>query len=217
MGVVLPGSQANVSWVLHERRRFGQRLRPFHCVQPSRVDSGVTDMGIGVWPGYPGYMRDLAGSWLSGPTSSGSGPEQKFKGENLGMPAHGAGSMAQLGTRFGALIIDWLLAYALVGIVVTLAGPGALGGESFSGVVSWAVPAVWGVIGVICVWLFAQTPGQAILGIGTARIDADERVGFVRSLIRVIFIFFLIPPLVQDEDGRGMHDRATGTALIRTR
>lgn len=174
-------------------------------------------MGIGDFPGYPGYMREVAGSWLSGPTSSGGGPEQKYKGERLGMPSAGEGSMASLGARFGALIVDWFLAYALVGIVVAFAGPGALGGETAAAVTSWAVPTVWGVIGVVCVWLFAQSPGQAMLGIGTARIDADERVGFVRSLVRVVFIFFLIPPLVQDEDGRGMHDRATGTALIRTR
>lgn len=125
--------------------------------------------------------------------------------------------MASLGTRIGALVVDWAFAYAIVGILVVISGPGALGGESFAAVTSWAVPVTWAVIGVVCVWLFAQTPGQALLGIGTARVDADERVGFVRSLARVIFIFFLIPPLVQDEDGRGMHDRATGTALIRTR
>ena len=167
-------------------------------------------------PGYAGPMRDVAGSWLSGPTA-GSGPEQKFKGENLGLPESGPGSMAPLGVRFGALVVDWFLAYGLVAAVVSVAGPGVLGGDSFAAVSSWAVPLVWGVIGVVCVWLFAQTPGQAVLGIGTARVDEEERVGFLRSLVRVVFIFFLLPPLIQDEDGRGMHDRATGTALIRSR
>lgn len=135
----------------------------------------------------------------------------------MGMPRDGEGSMASLGVRLGALAVDWLLAYALVGIIVSFTSPGGFGGDEFTQAISWAVPLTWGVIGVVCVWLFAQTPGQALLGIGTARIDADERVGFVRALVRVVFIFFLIPPLIQDEDGRGMHDRATGTALIRTR
>ncbi len=161
-------------------------------------------------------MRDVAGSWLSGPTS-GTGPEQTYKGERLGLPASGTGSIAPLGVRLSALVVDWLLAYGLVGVIVMVGGPGALGGESFSAVASWAVPLIWGASGVVCVWLFAQTPGQAVVGIGTARIDAEERVGFGRSLVRVVFIFFLLPPLIQDEDGRGMHDRATGTALIRTR
>lgn len=125
--------------------------------------------------------------------------------------------MAPLGVRVGALIVDWAFAYALVGVIVAFGGPGVFGADSFSGALSWAVPAIWAVIGVVCVLLFAQTPGQAMFGIGTARVDAEERVGFVRAIVRVIFVFFLIPPLVQDEDGRGMHDRATGTALIRTR
>jgi hypothetical protein len=119
--------------------------------------------------------------------------------------------------RVGALAVDWFLAYGLVAIIVMLLGPETLGGDSFSAVSSWAVPLLWGVSGVVCVWLFAQTPGQALVGIGTARVDAEERVGFVRALVRVVFIFFLLPPLIQDEDGRGMHDRATGTTLIRTR
>lgn len=162
-------------------------------------------------------MREVAGSWLSGPTSSGGGVEQAYKGERLGLPQYGEGSLAPLGVRIGALIVDWLLAYAVVGLVVTMGGPQLLGGDSLAGVSSWAVPVVWGAAGVICVWLFAQTPGQALVGIGTARIDAEERVGAGRAFVRVLFIFFLLPPLIQDEDGRGMHDRATGTALIRTR
>lgn len=166
---------------------------------------------------YAGIMRDLAGSWLNGPTSPPGEPEQKHKGERLGLPEYGQGSLAPLGVRMGALLVDWFLAYGLVGLIMMIAGTGPFGGEEFSSVASWAVPLLWGAAGVVCVWLFAQTPGQATLGIGTARIDADERVGFVRSLVRVVFIFFLIPPLVQDEDGRGLHDRSTGTALIRTR
>jgi len=122
-----------------------------------------------------------------------------------------------LGVRVGALAVDWFLAYGLVAVIVMLLSPETLGGDSFSAVSSWAVPLLWGVSGVVCVWLFAQTPGQALVGIGTARVDAEERVGFVRALVRVVFIFFLLPPLIQDEDGRGMHDRATGTTLIRTR
>ncbi|HJC30324.1 MAG TPA: RDD family protein [Candidatus Dietzia intestinipullorum] len=162
-------------------------------------------------------MRDIAGSWLSGPTSSHDGEEQKFKGEKLGLPEYGEGSLAPLGVRVGALVVDWILAYAVIGVIAMVAGPGFLGGDPFSSIAAWAVPLCWGAMGVVCVSLFAQTPGQAVFGTGTARLDAPERVGVLRSLVRVLFIFFLLPPLIQDEDGRGMHDRATGTALIRTR
>ena len=149
-------------------------------------------MGIPDAPATLEGMRDVTGSWLSGPTTSADGSEQAFKGQRLGLPEHGEGSIASLGVRAGAILVDWLLAYAIVGVVVTLGGPGMFGAESFAGVSSWAVPLLWGTMGVVCVW-------------------------FWRSFVRVLFIFFLLPPLIQDEDGRGMHDRATGTALIRTR
>ena len=156
-------------------------------------------------------MRETAGSWLSGPASAASGPEQRWRGETLGLPRSGPGSLAPLGVRFGALLVDWLIAYAIAGLAAVLTG------SSFQQVASWGVPAVWGLMGVVCVALFAQTSGQALLGIGVARVDATARVGLRRSLVRSVVLFFLLPPLIQDEDGRGMHDRATGTALIRTR
>jgi hypothetical protein len=39
----------------------------------------------------------------------------------------------------------------------------------------------------------------------------------LRALARQLLIVFLVPPLINDTDGRGLHDRATGTALVRTR
>ena len=155
-------------------------------------------------------MREMTGSWLSGPGSADSEPP-RWRGERLGLPAEGPGSLAGLGARFGALVIDWLLAYAVVAVITVVTG------TALFDVSSWAVPLVWGVMGVLCVWLFAQPPGQSVLGMGTARVDAPERVGLWRSVVRMVFLFFLLPPLIQDADGRGMHDRATGTALIRTR
>src|SRR5699024_6213127 len=154
---------------------------PSQRVKHRRRDTWIAEVGTGGAPATLGHMRDVAGSWLSGPASSGSGPEQRYKGERLGMPRDGEGSMAALGTRIAALVVDWAFAYAFVGIIVAFGGPAALGGETFAAVTSWAVPVAWAVAGVVCVWLFAQTPGQALLGIGTARVDADERVGFVRS------------------------------------
>jgi uncharacterized RDD family membrane protein YckC len=64
---------------------------------------------------------------------------------------------------------------------------------------------------------FGFTPGQFITGLRVARVDGGERVGLLRSLGRQILIVFLVPPLINDADGRGLHDRATGTALVRTR
>lgn len=77
--------------------------------------------------------------------------------------------------------------------------------------------AVWFGVGLVSVSLFSFTPGQFIAGIQVARIDAPARVGFVRALVRQLILLFVVPAVVTDMDGRGMHDRATGTALLRTR
>ena len=50
---------------------------------------------------------------------------------------------------------------------------------------------------------------------GVARVDKPgERVGFVRAFFRSLLTLFLLPPAITDSDMRGMHDRATGTAVI---
>ena len=70
-------------------------------------------------------------------------------------------------------------------------------------------------MGILCGWLFARTPGMMLLGMGVARVDAEERVGFWRAAVRTILTGFILPAALVDADGRGMHDRATNTTVIR--
>ena len=56
----------------------------------------------------------MTGSWLSGlraalPRDS-DGTEMRYRGERLGLPEHGPGSIAGTGRRVAALTVDWLLA-----------------------------------------------------------------------------------------------------------
>jgi uncharacterized RDD family membrane protein YckC len=36
-------------------------------------------------------------------------------------------------------------------------------------------------------------------------------------VIRTVLLCLVIPPVVYDADGRGLHDRAAGTIVLRTR
>lgn len=108
-----------------------------------------------------------------------------------------------------ALLLDWTMATGVASLI--------LGGYTTSGLISTIVLAVWFVVGLATVSLFSFTPGQFIAGIQVGRIDAHARVGFVRALVRQLILLFVVPAVVTDMDGRGMHDRATGTALLRTR
>jgi uncharacterized RDD family membrane protein YckC len=57
---------------------------------------------------------------------------------------------------------------------------------------------------------------MAVLGIRVAPLESTF-VGVPRALLRTALIALVIPALARDEDGRGWHDRATATAVVRTR
>ena len=163
-------------------------------------------------------------SWLEGPEVPGQyeDPAQPstYAGENLGLPETGPGSLPGLFPRLGALLIDWLISLALTWLIIFIiypVGDGVTVMEriAYSATYTFYVFVVWR---TLTEWLFAQTPGHAIMGLGVVRVDdGSQRVGLWRSVVRVILTMFLFPPVIQDTDGRGMHDRATGTAVIRTR
>ncbi|AIU33110.1 MULTISPECIES: RDD family protein [Corynebacterium] len=149
-------------------------------------------------------------SWLDGPEIpsqiDGDTPA-RWPGENLGLPQKGPGALGSVLRRSCGVLIDWGI--CLISATVIHMFTPALGG------VSTATLILFFILGVISVWLFARTPGQAILGMGVARIDVrTEKVGFVRALVRTALTCFIFPAVLVDADGRGMHDRATGTAVV---
>jgi uncharacterized RDD family membrane protein YckC len=147
-------------------------------------------------------------SWLSGPEPTDSGQLSAYPGERLGLPPTGPRSLARMGRRLAALVVDWLIAYGLaaLGVTVGLYGTAAL---------ATAVLAIWFVIGAATVRLFGFTPGQFVLGLTVVSVDGRLHVGIGRAVARGLLIALVIPPLFTDSDGRGIHDRLTGTAVVR--
>ena len=41
------------------------------------------------------------------------------------------------------------------------------------------------------------------------------RIGAARALFRTVLICLAVPPLIWDRDGRGLHDRAVLTAVVK--
>jgi uncharacterized RDD family membrane protein YckC len=151
-------------------------------------------------------------SWLSGPEPPESGEQSDYPGQRLGLPPRGSRSLARMGRRVAALLLDWLVAYGLAGL-------GAAAGLCTTATLSTAVLAVWLVLGVVAVRLFGFTPGQLALGLAVVRLDPRDggvyHVGVGRAAARGLLIALVIPPLFVDSDGRGLHDRITGTAVVR--
>ncbi|MFE4455378.1 RDD family protein [Streptomyces sp. NPDC056796] len=151
--------------------------------------------------------RQAIGSWLSGPRAAAEemGADFGYRGERLGLPQEGPGSVAPLGRRFGALFIDWavcmLIAYGL------LAG----GDQQAAG--NWAL-GVFLVMSLLTVGTVGSTPGKRMLGL---RVIAEDggRLGPVRVVVRSVLLLLVIPAIVWDRDSRGLHDRLARAVQVR--
>ncbi|MCV7347155.1 RDD family protein [Mycolicibacterium rhodesiae] len=151
--------------------------------------------------------REL-GSWLSGPEPVKPGDDAGWPGEELGLPESGPRSLARMGRRFLALLIDWLIGYGLAALGMSL-------GLISVSVLSTAVLAIWFVLGVLSVRLFGFTPGQYALGLMVIPVDNRQHVGSGRAIARGLLLALVIPGLFTDADGRGLQDRLTMTAVVR--
>jgi uncharacterized RDD family membrane protein YckC len=152
------------------------------------------------------------GSWLSGsraarePTEgSGGQQDQQWRGERLGLPESGPGSVATLGSRGVALLIDAILAAFVAGLFTAPRLPQ-----------NWSLLS-WFLITVVAVSFFGFTPGMGALGIRVVRMDGAAMVGPIRAIPRTIMAGLILPVLVMNADGRGLHDRVTGTIVLRFR
>ncbi|MDO4760873.1 MAG: RDD family protein [Corynebacterium sp.] len=155
-------------------------------------------------------MANRKRSWLDGPeipAEYNELGESRWPGEKLGLPKDGPGALASVARRSGGVFIDWIICWIVASFITMFTH--VFGGTSTLTLMLFVV------LGVVSVFFFARTPGQAFLGMGVARIDdRTARVGFVRALARTVFTIFVLPAAMVDTDGRGMHDRATGTAVV---
>ncbi|MBN4927978.1 RDD family protein [Hoyosella rhizosphaerae] len=154
-------------------------------------------------------MSRNIGSWLYGPSAAlpdgETGTENTYKGERLGLPQHGPGSMPSWLRRSGAFFADLLMAAGVAAVFTFPHAPQ-----------NWSL-LVWFIVAIFAVVLFAFTPGQALFGLRVQRVGVDAPVGLWRSAVRAGLVFLLIPAAIWDQDGRGLHDKASGTVVVRTR
>lgn len=118
------------------------------------------------------------------------------------------GTVAGFGRRAAALAVDWLLS---IGISLLLFRQYAYGstGSSFATLVIFAVEVI------LLTWLTGASFGQRVLGVTVVRTDGS-RLGLGRVALRTALICLVIPPIVIDSDGRGLHDRAVDSVALRT-
>ncbi|MET7384750.1 RDD family protein [Streptomyces sp. NPDC005385] len=151
--------------------------------------------------------RQAIGSWLSGPRAAAedAGVDFGYRGEQLGLPEQGPGSIARPGRRLGALVVDWglclLIAYGLL----------THGYDQATG--NWAL-LVFFVLGLLTVGTLGFTPGKRLFGLRVVP-EGGGRLNPLRVLLRTALLCVAVPALIWDRDGRGLHDRLARTIEVR--
>jgi len=148
---------------------------------------------------------------------------QAYPGQRLGLPETGPGSLATTGKRVLAFVVDNIAAALVATLFVEAIRHGhhhvAASKDSLPSPWNDLTPA-WSLIPlaidyVLGLLLAGRTLGMYLFGLRVIRVDADEPVTPWRALLRTFLLMLLIPAVVWDRDGRGLHDRYTDTAVVR--
>ncbi|MBI5160242.1 MAG: RDD family protein [Micrococcales bacterium] len=128
----------------------------------------------------------------------------EWPGRRLGLPAEGPRSLARLGRRLGAIVIDWLLALLLsFAFFRTSRGTDAI-----------VNLAVFAVLTILFLELFGATPGYLALRMRLVPLNGG-RLRWWQPIWRTVLLCVVIPAVIWDPDQRGVHDRWSGTMIVR--
>ncbi len=114
-----------------------------------------------------------------------------------------------LGRRFAALRVDWLACYFIV--AGSTGGLGAMAPNR-----SLSVLALFFVEIAILSALQGATLGHKIFGIRIVRFADGGAISPIQALIRSGLLVTVIFAITFDENGRGIHERLSGSVLTRS-
>ncbi len=159
-------------------------------------------------------MARWTGTWLSGLGAAGvdTAPRHGWRGRRLGLPPEGPGAIATTGSRMAAFVLDVVAGALIGGLVIAFLGDPTPGERSIASNGAFAIEVL------LLTALTGQSLGMRVLGIRVARLaEPDGPPGFVPAALRTALLMLVLPALIFDRDGRGLHDKAAGTAVLRTR
>jgi uncharacterized RDD family membrane protein YckC len=152
--------------------------------------------------------------------------DESYPGQKFGLPEDGPRSVAGVGRRLGALIIDWLVCLLISASVLRVLHHTTVirGGVAIHHDISFSLAltqargwtlAVFAAEIFLLTTLTGFTIGMRLLSIRVARLENGPGAA-LSTLIRTVLLLLVVPPLVLDKDLRGLHDKAARTVVIRT-
>jgi uncharacterized RDD family membrane protein YckC len=136
-----------------------------------------------------------------------------YPGKRFGLPKDGPMSVATMGRRVAALVVDWVLCELIVSAITRHSIAAGASDPRYFSTLFWTLALFAGEVCLLTA-ISGLTIGKRLLGIRTIRTDGS-RPGFGWALLRTVLLLFVIPPLMSDRDLRGLHDRAADTIVVR--
>ncbi|PDP88750.1 transporter [Glycomyces fuscus] len=146
-----------------------------------------------------------------------AGDDFQYRGNRLGLPESGPGSVPGVTRRLVGLLLDWLLSLALAwgAYGVGLVGADAAGQAEAAPVVSNTALVVFAVMNILLLTLFGTTVGRRLVGVGITATGERGWPWFASMTVRTLLLCLVVPAVIYDRDTRGLHDRAAGTIATR--
>ena len=114
-----------------------------------------------------------------------------------------------LGRRLAAITVDWLACYSIVAALS--GGLGQMGPNR-----SLSILGLFFLEVSILTALQGASLGQKIVRIKVVRFSDGGAITPVQALVRTFFLVLVVTAVTYDKNGRGIHERLSRTALIRT-
>jgi len=135
-----------------------------------------------------------------------------YPGKKFGLPMTGPSSVAPMGRRLVALIVDWVLCYLIASSIVrhnvfTVT-------DAHYQDAQWVALLLFAVEVYLLTAISGLTVGKRLLGLRVIRTNGG-RPGFKWAAVRTVLLLFVIPACLTDHDMRGLHDRAADTIVVR--
>jgi uncharacterized RDD family membrane protein YckC len=130
------------------------------------------------------------------------------RGSGLGLPPDGPGSLASPGVRLGAFVVDAIVANLLAGVPALFGSPVGPGDRGLVVYLAFLLQEF------VLVSVAGASIGKRMFGIRVIRVDGT-RLPWYWVLARTALLAALVPAVVWDRDGRGLHDKAAGALTVR--
>jgi uncharacterized RDD family membrane protein YckC len=112
------------------------------------------------------------------------------------------------GRRLAAITLDWLACYAV--IAALSGGIGQMSPDR-----SASIMALFYVEVVVLTFLQGASLGQKVFGMKVVRFIDGGALSPLQVLIRTSLLILVVTAVTYDDDGRGIHERASGSILKR--